>query len=493
MPTLSTVALHGLTGHPLTLAADAVDGPPGITLVTGHHDGDRELHDRVHAALANSRPRHGDPRPHVEVRLAPTSARPEAAAVAVAVLAATLDTSPRRLAGTAVLGEVGPDGSLRPTRGVLPAVQAARAHGIRRIIVPAAALGEAALVDGLDVLGAHTLAEIADWLRGDAAALHRPSAPVGPVPARPPSPMSALTATAQRVVTIAAAGGHHLLCGFGTDAGTLPVASWLHALLPGLTPDQQLELAAIQSLLGPREDGAALVSTPPLVVTHHGDSLASLLGGQRPGQLSQAHHGVLFAPELDEFGAAAQEALRGVLLEREVRLSQAGRTHRFPAGLQLIATSIRTSVPRRWQMSPGLRDAIDIQVIAHHTALNRNPHAHEQDRVARLLKRVRADVAEARARAEARWSRAGLGPAVLNAVVPPEVLHAVAGTAAMSDRVRQAQHAGALSRRGGDIALRLAWTLADLDGTTEPGRDHVEQALALRHAVDVGPTGSEAR
>ncbi|WP_370973621.1 ATP-binding protein [Amycolatopsis sp. cg9] len=493
MTTISTVAVHGLTGHPLTLTAAAVDGPPGITLVTGHQSANRELHDRVHAALANSRPRHGDPRPHVEVRIPPASAQPEAAAVAVAVLAATLDVVPQRLASTAVLGEVGLDGSLRPTLGVLPAAQAAYAHGIRRVIVPAASLGQAALVDGLDVLGAHTLAEIADWLRGDDAALHRLSVPAGPVAARQPAPMSALTATAQRVVTIAAAGGHHLLCGFGTDAGTAAVASWLHALVPDLTPQQQLELAAIQSLLGPREDGAALVSTPPLVVTHHSDPIASLLGGPQPGLLSQAHHGVLFAPELDEFGAAAQEALRGVLIEREVRLSHDGRTHRFPSGLQLIATSIRTSAPRRWQMAPALRDAIDIQTIARHTALHPKPDAHDHARVTRLLKRARADVATARARAAARWSRAGQGPGVTNASVPHAVLHAVAGTAAVADRVRHAQDTGALSGRGADIALRLAWTVADLDGADEPGRHHIEQALALRNAVDIGPTEAEVR
>ncbi|MGW4528853.1 ATP-binding protein [Amycolatopsis sp. NPDC004378] len=493
MPTVSTVALHGLTGHPLTITATVVDGPPGIVLAGPHRRDDPELRDRMHAALANSGQPNRDYRVVVHVDET-ASAPPPAAASAVAAFIATaslaedMPNAEQRMTGTAVLGEVGLDGSLRPTRGTLPAVQAARAHGLRRVIVPAAALGEAALVDRLDVLGAHTLADIADWLRGDNTALHRPSTPIEPVLARQPAPMTALTPAALRAVTIAAAGGHHLLADVCTDAGTMAIASWLHALLPDLTPDQQLEQAAIQSLIGPREDGALLVSTPPMVITHHSEPQATLLGGHAPGRVSQAHHGVLFT-ELNEFSARAQDALRAVLLERAIRINQAGRLHRYPAAFQLLATCIRATGSRRWRLSLALRDLFDIQITADHTMISADPRAHDSAGVARLLTRTRAQVAAARVRAADRWS---LGPTVTNALVSHDMLHMDAGTAIAADHVRRAQHASGLTRRG-DLAVRLAWTLADLDGADYPGRDHVEQALALRQGLDVGTPRTRVR
>ncbi|MFI6031581.1 ATP-binding protein [Amycolatopsis magusensis] len=458
MPTVSTMALHGLTGHPLTITAAVADGPPGIVLAGPQRRDDPELRDRIRAALANSGQPHRDYRVVVHVD-EPAVATPSAAAVATAALIATaalaedMPNAAARMESTAVLGEVGLDGSLRPTRGTLPAVRAARAHGFRRVIVPAAALGEASLVDRLDVLGAHTLADIADWLRDNDTALHRPSTPVDPVPARQPAPMTALTPAAHRAVTIAAAGGHHLLADVDTDAGTLPLASWLHALLPDLTPDQQLEQAAIQSLIGPREDGATLVSTPPMVITHHTAPLARLLGGHAPGQVSQAHHGVLFT-ELNGFSASAQDALRAVLIERAIRINQAGRLHRYPAAFQLLATSIRASSPRRWRLSLALRDTIDIQITAARNVTSTDPGARDVASVARLLTRTRAQVAAARTRAADRWS---LGPTITNAAVPHDQLHMTAGTAIAADHVRRAQHASGLTRRG-DLAVRLAWT-----------------------------------
>lgn len=492
MPTVCTVALHGLTGHLQAITATVVDGPPGITLADPQRPDYPELRDRVHAALANS----GQPNRdyHVDVRVDGPAGTPPAAAVATAAIIATatlaedMPQATMRIADTAVLGEVGLDGSLRPTRGTLPAARAARAQGLRRVIVPAATLGEAALVDGLDVLGAHTLANIADWLRGDDTALHGPSIPTGPVPARQPGPMTALTAAAHRAVTIAAAGGHHLLADVAADAPTPPLASWLHALLPDLTPDQQLELAEIQSLIGPREDGAILVSTPPMVTARLSERHAARLGAA-PGLVNQAHHGVLVV-DLDQFNAAAQDALRAVLIQRAARINQAGRLHDYPAAVQLLATSLRASRSRRWRLSLALRDAIDIQITVDHTVINTGSKAHNTADIAHLLTRTRAQVAAARTRAAHRWS---LGPTVTNAAVAREVLHGLEGGAAVVDRVRRAQDAGRVSHRGGDIAVRLAWTIADLDGADTPSRDHIEQALALRRGLEVGTTRTGVR
>lgn len=480
MSTVSTVSLADLTGDLFTLTATVSDGPPAIVMPGGDHPEHRELRDRVHAALANS----GQPNRHhrVEVHLRPTtSAPPQAAAVAVAVLAATAVTPPQRLAHTAVLGDIGLDGSLRPTRGTLPAVQTARAHGIRRVIVPSVALREAALVDEIEVLGANSLTEIGAWLAGDDTALQQPGTPAGPVPAREPAPMRALKTAVLRAVTIAAAGGHHVLLDLDTDTGTALAASWLHALLPDLTPAQQLERAAIQSLIGPRDDGAVLVSTAPVMFTHYGEPLPALLGGHAPGVVTQAHHGVLFAGELDRFSAAGQDALRAVLLDGEVHLAHGGRVHRYPAGLQLFATSISAPRARHRRMSPALHDVIDIRLSIASTVLGTHSQAEDPACVARLLTQVRAQVAAARATAAARWSPGDSGPVGTNATVSCEALQALPEITAF--RLRRAVDTGALSPRGRDAVLRLAWTIADLDGAEAPHAGHIDEALALRDAT----------
>ncbi|MFI9811416.1 ATP-binding protein [Saccharothrix variisporea] len=491
MPTVHTVLLHGLTGHLLTLTATLTDGPrPALDLIGRPRSDGCELRDRVRAALINSTPRS---RGHsVEVHIDPAGSEPDAAAVAVAVLAATHQVSAKRLSGTAVLGELGQDGSLHPVPGILPAVQAARAHGLHRVIVPTAALAQAALVDDIDVLGATTLAEVAAWLAGDDTALRRPEAPTTPSSDDPLPPTRALTAPLSHAIEIAAAGGHHLLIEAPDSAATLAAARWLHHLLPDLTPAQQLEVAAIRSLIGLREDDPVLVSTPPMVTVHHSASTASLIGTALPGAISRAHHGLLVAPHLDQFPGAVLGTLRGAMLQRAVLLARGGHPLRYPAGFQLFATSTRTPGRRRSKLPPELLDAVDIRLAtAAHSVTIRNPGTGEGDAVARSLAHARARVRTARLRAAARWRE--LSPPdhtgdVTNAAVPVDVLHSVPMPADVTAPVRRAREAGALSRHGFDAVLRMAWTAADLGGTDGPERHHVEQALLLRQAVTTHPS-----
>ncbi|XVV02680.1 ATP-binding protein [Actinosynnema sp. CA-248983] len=488
MVTVHTVFLHGLTGHLLTLTAILADGPrPSLTLIGGHRrDGD-ELRDRVRAALTNSTRARRD---HcVEVHLDPAESEPDAAAVAVAVLAATTRIPARRLAGTAVLGELGPDGSLRPTPGILPAVQAARAHGIRRAIVPAAAVAQAAVVDDINVFGANSLAEVADWLRGDDTALRRPGRPTTPVSDDLLPPTRTLAAPLAGAIEVAAAGGHHLLIDALDSGGTLLSARWLHHLLPDLTPAQQLEVAAIRSLTGPREDGAVLVSTPPMVTVHHSGSTGSLIGGALPGAVSRAHHGLLVAPELDQFTDAALSPLRAALVHRVVRLALGGLPLRYPAGFQLLATCARTPGSRRPRLPLELLDALDMRLAlaTPHPVTVRNPGSGEAHQVDRALARARARVRTARARAADRWREAGTTRDVTNTAVPADVLRTLTLPTQVTAPLRRAREAGALSRHGFDTILRLAWTAADLDGTDRPERHHVEQALALRQTTATRP------
>ncbi|MEU7524677.1 ATP-binding protein [Saccharothrix sp. NPDC042600] len=490
MSTVRTVVLHGLTGHLLTLTATRADGPRPTLTITGRARSDGgELRDRVRAALATSTPRRRDS--CVEVALDPPESEPGAAAVAVAVLAATSRVPARRLARTAVLGELEHDGTLSTTPGMLPALQSARAHGIRRVIVPAAALTQAALVTGIEALGARTLAEVAAWLTGDDTALRHPAAPAPPVSDDLLPPTRALAAPLSRAVEVAAAGGHHLLVESLDSAGTLPAARWLHHLVPDLTPDQQLELAAIRSLIGSREDAAVLVSTPPLVTVHPSGSTASLIGGALPGAVSRAHRGVLVAPELDQFPGSLLARLRAVLRYRAVLLVRGGHPLRYPAGCQLFATCTRTPGTRS-TLPPELLDALDIRLTPApgHPATIRNPRTDEAHQVERALAHARARVATARTRAADRWREATPPDStreVTNAAVPADALHELTLPTRVTAPLRRAREAGALTRHGFDTVLRLAWTATDLDGNDRPERHHVEQALALRQATPDSP------
>lgn len=487
LPLVHTVSLRGMTGTLLTLTARTADGPPAIVLDDGArgHD-DRELRDRVRAALANS----GQPDRHrrIELRLDPPDAPlPPAGAMAVAAIAAIANVQPQRLAPTAVLGDVGLDGSLRPTRGTLPAVQAARARGIRRIIVPAAALSEAALVDDIDVLGAHTLAEVADWLRGDDTALLRPAVPTVPATENLNPPTRMLSSEVLRAVEIAAAGGHHLLLDSIDGAGTLLAARWLHQLLPDLTPAQQLEVATIRSLTGPLGHGTLLTSTPPMATVHYSGSPASLIGGAAPGWLSQAHHGLLLARDLDEFSNVALEGLRFALLKRESLLVRGGYQLTYPARLQLVATSTLDPGRRRPRLPLALLDVLDIrlQISSRQATLSHDPDAEDRQQISQTLTQARMRVADARARASARWSAVGTEPgiATTNATVTEEMLRTRQLPAAVTFPIQCALKTGALSARGADIAARLAFSAADLDGADVPARYHVEEALRLRHVT----------
>jgi magnesium chelatase family protein len=230
---------------------------------------------------------------------------------------------------------------VRSTRGVLATVRAARELGARRVIVPAANLAEAALVDGVDVLGAATLTQVHAWLCGHDTLTRPDHAVTGHADTTPTRtvPTAALTPVVLRAVEIAATGGHHFLLHATPGSGDLLVADWLHRLLPDLSAQQQDEVTAIQSLAGPLT--APLTTRPPVQNPHHTASLPALLGGRgnRPGTLSRAHHGLLVVDDLPEYGTHRCDALRTALAHREARLADARTTAQWPAHFLLFASS----------------------------------------------------------------------------------------------------------------------------------------------------------
>ena len=493
-----SVGLAGMRGAMVEIEVDIAQGVPGVSLVGLPDAVVRQSVDRVRAAVANSGATF--PLRKVTIGLSPASMPKQGSgfdlAIAVGVLGAAEVVAPDCLDDLVFLGELGLDGAVRGIRGVLPAVLEAARAGRRRVVVPEANADEAALVDGVEVLPAACLREVIAHLRGRRLLRrHQRREP----PAAPPGPDLRDVvgqASGRRAVEVAAAGGHNLLMSGPPGAGKTMLAERLPGLLPPLDEQAALEVTAIHSIAGTLPAGAPLLTRPTFEAPHHSASMAALVGGGsgvvRPGALSRAHRGVLFLDEAPEFTAVVLNALRQPLEHGVITIDRAAGSATYPCRTQLVlaanpcpcATTTGdascTCSPadrRRYQvrLSGPLLDRIDLRIelppVTRAAWLDATAPPESTADVARRVQAARAAAGE-RLR--------GTGCAT-NSEVPGRLLRdrwrVPRNSLALAER---ALERGALTARGFDRVLRVAWTLCDLAGRTVPGSDEVAEALGMR-------------
>lgn len=500
-----SVALSGLEGRLVTVECHIADGLPQFTVVGLPDAACAQSPDRIRAAAAESQC--PVPRRRITVNLSPASIPKNGTGfdlpIAVAVLAAGGVLPPEVCDGVVHLGELGLDGSIRGVGGVLPAVLAAARAGVRDVVVALSNADEARMVPGVRV---HPAGSLRDLVHLYAAARRTGALPdEDPVETATASPTQVPDLAdvvgqheARAALEQAAAGGHHLFLIGPPGAGKTMLAARLPGILPPLRPGEALEVMAVRSLLGELVEGFRLDLAPPFVAPHHSASVASIVGGGgrggiRPGAISQAHHGVLFLDEAAEFGRGALQALRQPLESGVVSVSRQIGSVRYPARFQLVLAAnpcpcgkavgraldcTCTSVQRRsysTKLSGPLMDRIDLQI-----QVGAATRASLTGPVGETSATVAARVAAARAVQSARWQGT---PWLLNAHVPGTLLRRRPwrlGPEVTRDLDR-ALDRGALTLRGYDRVLRLAWTTADLAGHTVPDSDDVGLALVRRN------------
>ncbi len=502
------MALQGLAGVGVQIEVHASSGLPAVHIVGLPGPAVQQARHRTWSSIA--RMGLSTPSGRVVINLTPASL-PKAGthfdlAMAIAVLRAS-GTVPPDDGATAMLGELGLDGRLRPVAGMLPLARAAAEAGMRRLVVPSASVDEAALVAGVRVEGAASLAHAAALLGAELD-----PEPVDPVPAAPALERRTAALDLADVIgnreavdalEVAAAGAHHLMMVGPPGAGKSMLAMRLPGILPPLTHEQALEVASLRSLSGePAPPSLDLV--PPFEQPHHSATAVSLIGGGsgiiRPGAAARASHGVLFLDEAPEFPRAVLDMLRQPLESGTITVHRAAGAATFPARFQLLlaanpcpcgrfGTGECTCAPnarRRYfgRLSGPLLDRIDLQVRVDRVVAglgDATPGTSEAGARARSSAAAAARVASARARAAHRL--AGTGWSAMGHVPGPWLRRNLPLDAHVLAPLQTALERGSLTMRGLDRSVRVAWTMADLDEVAAPTLAHVGRALALRKGI----------